>query len=146
MSEELGWLRSAGTRVLLAEIHATVELERALEEHGADPRLAADAAGDDLLGARVVVIAGGMVDVAIAEPSTEGRLAATLARHGEGTVGRYVAVPVGLEEIGGLATAAGVPLSPSGRGPFGPETLILGGRASGPHLILVDGRTVPSLG
>lgn len=143
MTDALGWLLAGGADEprLLAEIQATVELERALVALGASPELAADAVDDPLLGARVVALDEAIV---LAEPSTEGRLAATLARHAEGVAGRYVEVPVRLDEVARRAAAAGVALTRPATGPFGREVLVLGGPTAGPHLVLVERRTVPS--
>ena len=142
------WLGDAGRSLrTLAVIWATVELERARAEltnlepastGSAAADLAAIAIEDPLLGARVVVLpaAGDGVPVALAEPSTEGRLAATLARHGEGPAGRYVLAPAGLATVRSLAAAAGIPISGPAIGPFGRSVLVLAGRVAGPHLIL----------
>jgi hypothetical protein len=56
----------------------------------------------------------------IVEPSTEGRLAAALARHGERDAGMYVA------PAGGTADArrAGLLIIGAGPGPFGRSTLV----------------------
>ena len=143
---DLGWLGTStamGPPRTLAVIWATVELERAL----ADLDVAAESAAlagqsieDPLLGARVIVVpTGGEIQIAIAEPSTEGRLAATLARHDEGPAGRYVRSPVGLEAVRDLATAAGLAVSRPEPGPFGRAVLVVAPLA-GPHLILVDPR------
>ncbi|HEU4572700.1 MAG TPA: hypothetical protein VFR93_08425 [Candidatus Limnocylindrales bacterium] len=146
MTDDLGWLSSgasgaAAEPVRLAEIYATVELERALEALGESASHAAAAVDEPLLGARVVRLESG---VALAEPSTEGRLAATLARHGEGRAGRYLEVPVPLKDVARRAAAAGVSVSRPAPGPFGREVLVLGGPVSGPHTLLVERRTVPS--
>ena len=141
---ELDWLAAAGPVRVLADIHGTVELERALASLGADPLLAGTAAQDAVLGARVVVVAADGRTVALAEPSTEGRLAATLARHGEGFAGRYVIAPVALVEVRRIARASRVLLSSAADGPFGPQVLVLGGAIAGPHLLLVDAAAVPS--
>jgi hypothetical protein len=144
----LAWLGAAGRSPrTLAEIWATVELERALADlghtgpGGDDPWSRRDGAvlEDPLLGARVAVVATGDdgARIAVAEPSTEGRLAATLARHGEGPAGRYVESPVRLEELRALAAAAGVTVSRAENGPFGPSVLVVAS-VTGPHLILVD--------
>jgi hypothetical protein len=144
----LAWLGPAGgSPRTLAEIWATVELERAIadlgqtEPGGDGPRSGRDRAviEDPLLGARVAVVATGDAGarIALAEPSTEGRLAATLARHGEGPAGRYVLSPVGLEAVRVLAAAAGVTVSRAENGPFGPSVLVVAS-VTGPHLILVD--------
>lgn len=70
------------------------------------------------------------------EPTTEGRLAAALARRGEGVAVAWVAP--GLDDTRLLARAnlGGLVLSAVGRGPFGTERVVLGGRAWGPHLVL----------
>lgn len=144
----LAWLGAAGgSPRTLAEIWATVELERAMVDLGhSEPGrnepwsgLDGDIIEDPLLGARVAVVAtgDGADRIAVAEPSTEGRLAATLARHGEGPAGRYVESPVGLRELRVLAAAAGITLSRAENGPFGPSVLVAAAVA-GPHVILVD--------
>jgi hypothetical protein len=70
---------------------ATVELDRAAEELADALGLTVDAftpaAGSTVLGARCRVAHDGIAPglaLALLEPSTEGRLAAALARHGEG--------------------------------------------------------------
>lgn len=158
--EELAWLgvEAVGRREL-AVIWATVDLERVLRDLGVEPALAAATVDDPLLGARVLVLdldesvpaaVGTVIDlvgqhrVALAEPSTEGRLAASLARHGEGPAGRYVGVTLGLATIATRAAAAGIAISRPETGPFGPEVLVLGGRLGSPHLILVEVAAVPS--
>ena len=146
----IDWLQAGGSLRTLAEIWATVEMERALTDLGRDDLVAGrdgaeldrDVIDDPLLGARVAVVStgGDGTRIAIAEPSTEGRLAATLARHGEGPVGRYVLSPVGLEAVRTLAAAAGVAISRPVDGPFGLSVLVLTASPAGPHLILVDPR------
>ncbi len=146
-ADDLEWLGDAGGQVeTLARIWATVDLERALADLGLDPARAAETIEDPLLGARVLLIAGdpGGPAIALAEPSTEGRLAAALARHDEGPAGRYVLVPAGLDAVEARATAAGVRLSPPVAGPFGPSVLLVTGPLGGPSLILVDPAAVPS--
>jgi hypothetical protein len=146
VTDDLAWLEAAGTPRLIAEIHGTVELERALAERGLDLAAAQTAVADPLLGARVVVAGTGSRAFAIAEPSTEGRLAGALARHGEGVVGRYVAAPVALAEVGRLAAAAGLVVSRTERGPFGDELVVIGGQIGARQVILVDPARVPSGG
>ena len=147
MTDDLGWLSggegSGSEPRLLAEIHGTVELERALRERGERPSRAAEAVDDPLLGARVLVLGHGLV---LAEPSTEGRLAASLARHDEGLHGRYLEAPASLAEVARRAAAAGIALSRPADGPFGPEVLVLGSRIGDRHVILVEPRSVPSPG
>jgi hypothetical protein len=71
------------------------------------------------------------------EPDTEGRIAAALARHGEGPAALYVALPAAV--IAGarprLATL-GVRLV-RGAGPFGPEIALAGPPPSGPTMVLL---------
>lgn len=122
----------------VAEIHATVELERALHElgHGTETR---PRSGEPLLGAVAAVVRRpGGPSLAVLEPTTEGRLAATLARHGEGLAGRYAAPPDGLAAARDRAAAAGIGLSRPADGPFGRSVLVLGGPVAGPHLVLVE--------
>lgn len=158
--EDLAWLDAAhADRRELAVIWATVDLERVLGELGLESARAAATVDDPLLGGRVldldldrqgpaaikaVVGLAGARRIALAEPSTEGRLAAFLARHGEGPAGRYVGVTLDLAAIVTRAAAAGVAVSRPGTGPFGPEVLVLGGRLGSPHLILVEVAAVPS--
>jgi hypothetical protein len=96
---------------------------------------------DQLLGARVTQ--GPLRGVVLLEPATEGRLAATLARHGEGPAALYVAVSAGdLPEV--LDRLAGSAAGPRpGDGPFGPQVLARPGPPWGPHLLVVP--TPPSL-
>jgi hypothetical protein len=146
----LAWLTVDG-RVRteeLAPIWATVELERALLDLDQPIERAATALEDPLLGARVAVMdladAEGPERLAIAEPTTEGRLARALAEHGERTVGRYVAVSTSLAVVASLAAAAGVSLTRPEPGPLGAEVLVLGGPPGGPFLLLVESPAVPS--
>ncbi len=125
----------------VAEIVGTVELERALGELGRSPAEAAGARDDPHLGASVVVIeAGDGTRIALAEPNAEGRLAASLARHDEGPVGRYAALATGesLDAFRRRARSAGIDLSRTAEGPFGPSVLVLGSPITGPHLIVVE--------
>jgi len=131
----------------VAPIHGTVDLERALDELGIPPSALERAVRDEILGARVVVIERepGMT-VAVAEPTTEGRLAAALARQGEGPVGEYVALPAldSLDEFRRRARELGIPLSSPASGPFGVGVLVLGGPIGGYQLIVVGPRSIPS--
>jgi hypothetical protein len=141
----LEWLAASDEAPLrtLAVIWATVELEQAVRAAGT-PSVDVRAIEDPLLGARVVIAATTAAGdpVALAEPSTEGRLAATLARHGEGRAGRYVLAPMSIDTIRNRAAAAGRAVSRPAGGPFGPAVLVLGGPVEGPHLILVPGDPV----
>lgn len=113
---------------------ATVELDRAAREFGADDDfLAAD--GSIHLGAGCRVRPGGPARPALVllEPSTEGRLAASLARHGEGWTAVWLAVAGG---------HPGVPVSVPRPGPLGIERLRLDGPRDGPHRLLVEAATI----
>jgi hypothetical protein len=155
----LAWLGADGGHLrTLAEIWATVDLERSLPEFrtpivtasaGANPDPATidprHAAEDALLGARVLVLT---TDdgrrIALAEPSREGRLAGTLARHGEGHIGAYLESPFGLDVVATRAAAANLRLSRFEMGPFGRSVLVLPGRDTSRLLILVERPAVPS--
>lgn len=157
-ADELAWLGAqGGGHQDLAVIWATVDLERVLRDIGLEPNVAAGTVDDPLLGARVLAldrpapaVISGLVGpaearrIALAEPSTEGRLAAFLARHGEGPAGRYAGIALDLGAIATLAVAAGVGLSRPALGPFGVEVLVLGGRLGSANLILVELAAVPS--
>lgn len=123
---------------------ATVELDRAVVELGRALGLPTDrfaAAVDSVhLGARCLVAHAALPgdrSLVVLESSMEGRLAATLARHGEGPVAIWLA-------IADWATAAtpgppnvGVTTSSERTGPLGFERLVLGGPIHGPHRLLV---------
>ena len=131
----------------IARIVATVDLERALAEHGHAPAEAAGAVDEPLLGARVAILdAGTEGTIALAEPITEARLAATLARHGEGVVGRYASLAAGddLAAFQRRAAALGIAVSRPVDGPFGRAVLVLVGPVTGPHLVVVERRPLPS--
>jgi hypothetical protein len=122
---------------------ATVELDRAEAE--LDPWLGPPAAGarerlDPLLGARVRLRAGaGLPGVwtALAEPSTEGRTAASLARDGEGPFALYLRPAGGIEAwLARDGSAAGTTIVD---GPFGPQAVVRGG-LTGPHVLVTEGR------
>ncbi|HEY0444472.1 MAG TPA: hypothetical protein VGC90_09635, partial [Candidatus Limnocylindrales bacterium] len=73
---------------------ATVELDRAeaaLSTHASrsNPVRSALAPEDELLGARCRFVRVGDSSLLLLEPSTEGRLAASLARFGEGPIALY---------------------------------------------------------
>ncbi len=114
---------------------ATVESERAEVELALalGTRLGsfADAPDDLLLGARCRLAAGGPAPfLAVLEPMTEGRLAGSLARLGEGPVAVWFA-PAPIPAHRTSATAPG---------PFGPERLLVDGPRDGRHIFLLDGR------
>lgn len=128
---------------------ATVELERAAEELSAAfvragmPQPAwVPAPRDDLLGATAWVShewwpTWGNDDppaVVLLEPDTEGRLAATLARHGQGVGAIYVRArpsdpPTRIDPV-----RIGRPLP----GPLGRGRLVLARPTWGPHVVVLD--------
>lgn len=137
--------RLAGARPV-AVGWATVELERAERELRAALGLSDDdfdpAASSIALGARCRIAAGVLGDamaLVLLEPETEGRLAATLARLGEGPAVVWL-VAEGRETTDAAAAtlrASGVTTAAVRPGPFGPECLVLGGPIHGPHRLLV---------
>jgi hypothetical protein len=130
---------------------ATVELERAARElsHLLAPGLTFQAAPPSLiLGAHCRV--GQAADdpslrIVLLEPDTEGRLAATLARSGEGWAATWVADPAADTRDGDPAAGprkARAALSAARPGPLGDERLVLGGPPTGLHRLVVE--AVPS--
>lgn len=118
---------------------ATVDLDRAAADLAPLLRVGAafvDAEDCLLLGARCRVGPaapgpGTAPFIVLLEPSTEGRLAATLARNGEGWCATWM-----LERDDADVASA------SRAGPFGPERLVVGDPASGPHRLLVERATI----
>jgi hypothetical protein len=110
---------------------ATVERYRAERELGKSKTAAATPDLEEpLLGARARLIG----ELLLLEPSTEGPLAAALARHGEGPLALYlVAAPEAVER----ARLAGFVLSAPSIGPLGLERRVLVGPRDGPFLVLV---------
>jgi GNAT superfamily N-acetyltransferase len=90
---------------------------------------------DPLLGARARLLSFPEgPDLLLLEPSTEGLLAASLARFGEGSLALYLLVaPAAVA----AAVAAGFRLSEAADGPLGREHRVIGGPRWGPHLMLV---------
>ena len=135
---------------------STVELDRSEAE--LDPWLGAGAAcvaHDPQLGARARLRGGGRLPatwIVLLEPSTEGRVAASLARDGEGPCAIYLA-PDGPRDRAALdawlAAAAARGLRTVGGveedGPFGAQALVAGSPPSGPHVIVVEGRSPASV-
>jgi hypothetical protein len=135
---------------------ATVDLDRAADE--LRPLLLAGASfvtapDSELLGARCRVgpfggspgadaaagAAGPPVRawfLVLVEPTTEGRLAATLARHGEGWCATWTTA----ESADPRATSG--PRSVVRDGPFGRERLAIDGPVSGPHHLWVEPATI----
>ena len=121
---------------VIAVIWATVDIDRVVAGIGLP---AVELPDDPLFGAFVRLVRPPDADpIALLEPRTEGRIAETLARAGEGPVGRYVVAVDGLARVADRAAAAGLALSRIEEGPFGPSAIVLGGPPAGPHLVLVD--------
>jgi len=126
---------------------ATVELDRAARELAGvlvDGTDLVDGPASLILGARTRLGRtraddGREIWLAILEPETEGRLAATLARTGEGWAATWAPMPAGTPP-----RPRGSRLSSARPGPFGPERLILGGPPAGPHRLLVEVATIGS--
>lgn len=117
---------------------ATVELDRAERElvaAAATPTArVSELAGDAVLGAtcRLLDLGNGR-ELVLLEPSTEGPLAAALARHGEGPVALYLEVDTGTAE---RVRLAGFALARPGPGPFGSQRQVDLGRRDGPFVLL----------
>ena len=136
------WTAAAARRPWLRDLElvgvgwATVELERAARELEADLDGAwVDGETDELLGA-FARLRSAMLDrvtLVLLEPSTEGRLAASLARFGEGVAAAYVAGPAA--EPAALGAFA---LSPPAQTPLGRASLVLDGPAWGPHVVVLE--------
>ena len=124
---------------------ATVDLERAAGELAADLGIPAarfvPGAGSEVLGARCLVVEAGLaaaIALVVLEPATEGRLAATLARVGEGPAAIWLATASDNARDRNAASGGGLATTPPRIGPFGVEALILAGPIHGPHLLLVS--------
>ncbi len=81
--------------------------------------------------------------VVLLEPSTEGRMANTLARHGESWCATWTVADADAAD----ADPAGPTVTPTRTtsergGPFGPERLILDSSFGGPHHLLVRAATI----
>ena len=123
---------------------ATVELERAAVELGSDLGVPTDrflvATATSALGAHCVVgsdVLPNGISLVLLEPATEGRLAASLARFGEGPVAIWLAVTDLRTAVATLA-AVNVDVTTERDGPFGAERLLLDRPTRGPHRLLVQ--------
>ena len=133
--------------VLMGVGWATVELDRAEAElaewlagEAGDPD---DDVADPILGARARLrVADGLPgeEIVLLEPTTEGRIAGSLVRDGEGPCALYVHPSGGLELWLQRARERGVGTSTVEAGPFGRSVLVAGGPVAGPHLLVVDAR------
>jgi hypothetical protein len=114
---------------------ATVELDRAENELTADlglaPAIFIEAPDSGVLGARCRVAPEtfpGGVALVIVEPSTEGRLSAALARHGEAPLAAWFVLDGGRDAAMAPSTVPG---------PFGPERIASDGAIHGLRRLLV---------
>jgi hypothetical protein len=129
---------------LIAVGWATVELDRAAVELGTELGIPADrfldAAETATLGARCRmarrVLPDGM-SLVLLEPATEGRLAGSLARSGEGPVSVWLAV-ADLDSALAALRETGIGTSAERVGPLGAERLALDGSIHGPYRLLVE--------
>ena len=138
--------------VLLGLGWSTVDLDRTeadldmwLGPPPAPPVDASPAPGpvDEHLGARARLREGAGLPGAwtvLLEPSTEGRVAASLARDGEGPCALYLRPAAGLDAWTEAARERGVTVSGRREGPFGDQVL-LASAPSGPHVIVTEGRS-----
>ena len=130
-------VRSEGAVGPIAIGWATVDLDRAIPEIALELGLAASkfapSADSEILGARGQVVAAaidGEVSLVILEPSSEGRLAAALARYGEGPIAVWFLAEGEPERPGGA-------IGEARPGPFGQERLAPGGLVGGLHRFIV---------
>jgi len=132
---------------LVGIVWSTVDLDRAAADLDLwlapdDPAMGdGDAHPDPHLGARTrirrsVALPGGTL--VLAEPNTEGRLAASLARDSEGPCALLLRPSAGLAAWVAQARGRGVPASAPRRGPLGSAVLLPGRIVAGPHLLIVE--------
>jgi hypothetical protein len=140
-------LTPGATLTLVGIVWSTVELDRAEADLDpwlleADPALGdGDAVVDPHLGAktrrrRTNALPGGIL--VLAEPSTEGRLAASLARDSEGPCALLLRPAAGVDAWASEARSRGVQVSARRRGPLGMAVLLPGRIVAGPHLLIVE--------
>jgi hypothetical protein len=142
-----GWPPAASLSATLAVGWATVELDRAARTLVAllHPGTSfEDAPVSLVLGARCrigrgVGPTGGSIRVVLLEPSTEGRLAAFLARSGEAWAAAWV--PAAESTGVGAGSLVGLTWRP---GPLGPERLESSVAIGGPFRLLVEAATIAS--
>ena len=142
---------------------ATVDADRATAAIRSDADFSFTTLPDDEhLGARVRGSLDQRPATLVLEPATEGRLAASLVRGGEGPAALYLLAGAGgLERLAAagwaareVAVGAGVAAGAAAirPGPLGPALLLPGGAAWGPHLLVVaaaptapEGRTAGTI-
>ena len=116
---------------------ATVDTDRIASRMG---WRIAQAGHDLVLGAHVAAAdaSPGEARLVVLEPSREGRVAASLARLGEGPVALYLRSPAGLPAARDWVAGRGGKVTPIADGPFGRSFAIGGGPPWGPHLVIVE--------
>ena len=121
---------------------ATVDLDRMersfAEAYPGSVTSTQDLAEDELLGAYCRLVRPGIAGVpalVLIEPSTEGRLAASLARHGEGPMAVWLHGSPDPQDPSSSTAAPRRSIAVAG--PFGTETLLPGGPVHGPHRLVV---------
>ena len=126
-----------GIADVLAVGWATVDRERFTGGARSGPLQALP--DDPHLGAFVIRQGAGRPYVLVLEPETEGRLAASLVRFGEGPAAGYLRCgPGGRAAFVDDARRRGTAVSVIRSGPLGPSVVLLGGPAWGPHVLVVD--------
>jgi hypothetical protein len=123
---------------------ATVDTDRL--ERELRPRRSWDLPDDPHLGARCRLLASepGRPEIVLLEPVTEGLVAASLARFGEGAVVVYVVVPAArFRDLGRDLRASGLILSGESPGPFGRQHLVSGAPRWGAHLLIAEDGPIP---
>jgi hypothetical protein len=140
----VGW---ATVEICRAEAELDPWLEpRAVPGDAPDGELAGTWAGEvdadePHLGARARRRGAGRLpagSIVLLEPTTEGRLAASLARDGEGPCVLYLEPREGLAAWRRAARARGIATAAVRPGPLGASSLLFGGAVAGPHLVVVD--------
>jgi hypothetical protein len=122
---------------VLAVGWATVDRERFAADARTRPVEALP--NDPHLGAFVVRQGTGRPYALVLEPDTEGRLAASLVRFGEGPIALYLGCGAGgMAAFVADARRRGSAISGVREGPLGPSVLLLGGSAWGPHILVVE--------
>ncbi len=125
----------AATAETLIHAHADVDVAPPTRPAPGDPEPADPSLTDPGVAADPGPAAA--VTIVLLEPDTEGWLASSLARHGEGPAVVYVRVP--MSTIAGMSERlARLDIrARDGTGPFGPEWALVGPHASGPTVVLV---------
>ena len=137
--------RLLGTNWTLRTGWGTVDLERTVAERSL--RVAEGTPDEPLLGARARLVLSPEWPVVLLEPTTEGRLAASLARFGEGALALYVRAGAdGFERLRERGSEEGIDLSRMESGALGRTVLVTGSSPWGPHLLVTDAPPAGTIG